>query len=186
MEKVASNRLLLLLSGGIDSACCLAFLQSTGRSVDTLFVDYGQASVKAEHTSARNVALHYESNFRVISICHERTLGGGEIIGRNAALVFAALLSAELLPASICLGIHAGTPYYDCSEAFCSDLDRIVSELTNARTGLLVPFATWNKADIAQFATEHDVPVQLTYSCESSNSPCGDCISCKDRELFSC
>ena len=186
MEKVAGNNLLLLLSGGVDSACCLAYLQSTGRSVDTLFVDYGQASAQAEHASARGVALHYGSDFRVLSICHERTLGRGEIIGRNAALVFAAVLSAELIPSSICLGIHAGTPYYDCSEAFCSDLDRIVSELTSGRTGLLIPFATWHKADIAEFATDHDVPVQLTYSCESSNTPCGECTSCKDRELFSC
>lgn len=186
MERVDGNSTLLLLSGGIDSACCLAYLRSIGRRVDTLFVDYGQAAASAEAAAARNVATHFGCEFREVSIDHERELGRGEIIGRNATLVFIAIFSTESLPASICLGVHAGTPYYDCSEAFCSDLDRIVSELTDSRSGLLTPFVTWNKADIAEFAAENEVPVSITYSCESSNSPCGQCSSCRDRELFAC
>jgi len=180
------KNMLLLLSGGLDSTCCLSNLISNGHEVESLFVDYGQAAAEAESKAAGQVAAHYGSTFRCINISHDRNLGQGEVIGRNAALIFAALISTPTLPASICIGIHAGTPYFDCTEAFCSDLDRLVAELSSSRTRVFAPFVTWHKADIVKFAIEQRVPVSITYSCEAGNQPCGVCASCKDRTLLQC
>lgn len=186
MKAGDGKRILLLLSGGLDSACCLSYLDTYGHTVESLFVHYGQAAAEAEDIAARKVAAHFGSDFRRIDISHNRKFGQGEIIGRNAALIFSALLSTSTLPTSICIGIHAGTPYFDCSQTFCTDLDKIVTELTSSRTSIFTPFVTWHKADIVKFAIENKVPIDITYSCETGNSPCGECASCKDRLLLQC
>jgi len=182
----AGERILLLLSGGLDSACCLSFLRSKGHEVESLFVDYGQLASEAELNAAQLVAAHFNSKFSHIKVSHERQLGQGEIVGRNATLIFAALLSSSTLPSSICIGVHGGTPYFDCTEVFCSDMNRMVSELSNGRTGVLAPFVTWHKADIIEFALDRKIPIVITHSCEAGNSPCGKCASCRDRALIQC
>ena len=186
LGKSGGKEALLLLSGGLDSACCLSFLRASGFIVDAVFVDYGQPAAESERRAAANISRHYDCSFRRLEIRHDRKITAGEICGRNTALVFAALLSCSTPPSSICIGIHTGTPYFDCSEVFRVDLDRLIAESTNSRTRLIAPFISWCKVDVIQFAQEHQVPVGLTYSCETGNRPCGECLSCRDRDLIRC
>ena len=178
--------MLLLLSGGIDSACCLSFLRSNGYIVECMFIDYGQPAAVAEGKSAAEIAEHYSCDLRLVRISSDRKLSHGEILGRNAALIFAALLSCETPPSSICIGIHAGTEYFDCTEAFRSDVDKLVAESSNGRTRVIAPFVSWTKSDLIDFANDNQVPVGLTHSCEAGNQPCGECLSCRDRKLIAC
>lgn len=186
MGDVIDRQVLLLLSGGLDSACCLSFLKTNDKSVECTFIDYGQPAALAEAKSAANIAEYYDSDLRSLRISLDRNVTAGELTGRNATLVFVALLSAQTLPTSICLGIHAGTNYYDCSRAFHADLDRLVAEISGGRTRVLAPFISWTKSDIVRFASENAVPTQLTYSCEAANTPCHECLSCTDRRLIEC
>lgn len=177
---------MLLLSGGVDSTCCLSFLTSAGKSVDCVFVNYGQPAVIAESNAAAEVAQHFGCDLRIVRINSDRKFNDGEILGRNAALIFAALLSCETPPASICIGIHSGTQYFDCTESFLSAIDRLVAESSDGRTRVVAPFITWEKIDLIRFAIDNRVPVNQTYSCEAGNIACGRCLSCKDRTLIAC
>ena len=49
---------LVLLSGGIDSAACAQFYKRQGYSVKTLFIDYGQQAALKEAEAALKISKH--------------------------------------------------------------------------------------------------------------------------------
>lgn len=57
---------LVLLSGGIDSSCCVAFYRQAGHAVTGVFVDYGQPVSQQEERSARAIGRHYTIPLHVI------------------------------------------------------------------------------------------------------------------------
>ena len=174
---------LVLLSGGIDSSCCVAFYRNMGHEVIGVFVDYGQPVNQKEEQSANAIADHYTIPFHIIRCSGPSVEFQGEIAGRNAFLVFVALLYIPQFAGLLALGIHSGTTYYDCSEHFASHLGSILEAYRNGEIALATPFLHWSKAMVYDFAAEHKVPIQLTWSCEvGPSNPCGRCLSCKDRE----
>jgi len=176
---------IVLLSGGIDSAACVAFYRQLGHAVVGVFVDYGQPVRGQEEKSAVAIASHFDMPLTIIRSAGPRTNYAGEIAGRNALLCFSALLFRPIQRGVIALGIHHGTTYYDCSESFAADLGRIISGYTSGQLALGVPFLAWDKQMIIEFAAEADVPVELTWSCEVGPvSACGKCLSCREREAL--
>jgi 7-cyano-7-deazaguanine synthase len=173
----------VLLSGGIDSASCLAFYGQLDHVVSGVFIDYGQPVREQEEKSAAAIAAYYKIPLTTIRCSGPQTNYAGEIAGRNALLVFAALLFRPIQRGIIALGIHHGTTYYDCSQSFADDMGRIVSGYTNGRVALGAPFLSWDKQMLVQFALQANVPVELTWSCEiGPATACGKCLSCRDRE----
>jgi len=182
--KGSRSECLVLLSGGIDSAACLTFYRDRNLSVGGVFVDYGQPPGDRERASARAVAEHYGIRLREVS-CRNLVVPRGEIPGRNAFLIFAGLLSARRRPGVIALGIHAGTPYFDCSPAFAREAGRLLGAYTNGTVALGTPFLRWTRATILSFCSARRVPIGLTWSCEVGRiKPCGRCPSCRGREAF--
>jgi len=181
-----AKRVQLLLSGGIDSAACLAFLLHNGFSAEPTFVDFGQPARMRESRAARQIADFYKSPLAIVSVQVHRTLHAGEILGRNGFLLFTGMLACATPPAAICIGVHAGTSYLDCSRRFVNQVDEIISELSGGRTRVFAPFVDWNKSQIVAFAHAQSLPLELTYSCEAGDVPCGKCASCKDRETLKC
>ena len=174
---------LILLSGGIDSSCCVAFYRRLGYEVSGVFVDYGQPVNRKEELSAKAIAEHYGIPVDIIRCSGPSADFHGEISGRNAFLVFAALLYIPKFTGLLTLGIHAGTEYYDCTEHFMNGLNTIVSGYRDGGVSLAAPFVSWTKREVYNFCIEHRLPVQLTWSCEvGPSSPCGRCLSCRDRE----
>jgi 7-cyano-7-deazaguanine synthase len=173
----------VLLSGGIDSASCLAFYGQLGHAVHAVFVDYGQPVREREQKSAVAIAAHYKFPLTILHCSGTQTNYGGEIAGRNALLVLAALLFHPIRRGIVALGIHHGTTYYDCSQSFAEDMGRIVSGYTSGQVALGAPFLHWDKQTIIQFGLQANVPVELTWSCEVGPAMvCGKCLSCRDRE----
>ena len=173
---------IVLLSGGIDSACCVAFYQQAGHSVSGVFIDYGQPVCKLEERSADAIARHYAIPLHVIRDSGPSTEFHGEIAGRNAFLVFTALLRFAHLAGVLALGIHAGTRYYDCSEHFVGHINALLSGYCNGQLVLAAPFLHWSKRTVYQFCATNEIPVHLTWSCEVGPlEPCGKCTSCEDR-----
>jgi 7-cyano-7-deazaguanine synthase len=174
---------LALLSGGIDSACSVAFYRQMGNDVAGVFVDYGQPVKQQEERSARSIAHHYGIPMHVIRCSGPGSEFAGEIAGRNAFLVFVALLYHPARVGLLALGIHAGTTYYDCSEHFATHAGSILSGYRAGQLVLATPFLHWTKRMVYEFCATHKVPFHLTWSCEVGPlEPCGHCLSCKDRE----
>lgn len=94
---------IVLLSGGIDSAACVAFYSQLGYRVAGVFVDYGQPARQPEEKSAAAIAAHYKIPLTLIRCSGAQTNYAGEISGRNAFLVFTALLSRPIQAGIIAL-----------------------------------------------------------------------------------
>jgi 7-cyano-7-deazaguanine synthase len=180
-------RVTVLMSGGIDSAACAAFLMAQGRNVSAMFVDHGQAAARLESAAVEGVAAELGLELRQVSFACGSTLGDGELVGRNALLTFAALFATHARTDSIALGLHAGTPYYDCSPAFLSLINRAVAEHTDGKVQVIAPFIDWSKQDVYDYFVRSGLSVTRTYSCERGVSPsCGACASCRDRKALGC
>jgi 7-cyano-7-deazaguanine synthase len=108
-------------------------------------------------------------------------------VGRNGFLIFASLLARGATPGLLAVGLHAGTPYYDCSEGFFVAMERLVSEHTDSCVTLVAPFLRWHKSDVYEYFRSAELPIDLTYSCEAgTNPPCEKCASCRDRRNLAC
>jgi len=178
---------LVLLSGGIDSTACAWHLSNQGYHVHGLFVDYGQKAARLEKRAAKSLSKVLGIGLDYVSVKSPANFGAGEIAGRNALLVFAALMTAKLHTGVIALAIHSGTTYYDCSTAFAKSIDRLLAEYTDGRVRLSTPFITWEKKNIVDYYKTSHLPIYLTYSCENGKLPtCGRCLSCRDRRILGC
>ena len=174
---------LILLSGGLDSATALAAAARDGASPRALFVMYGQAAEHEERQAATAVADHYSVSLETLTVTG-RQFGEGEIRGRNAFLIHGALLAAPPGPTTIIIGIHAGTAYVDCTPEFVELMQRSLAFHSGGEVTLAAPFVDFSKGDVYAVTRKLQVPVQLTYSCERGGDPCGECLSCRDRDLL--
>ena len=85
----------ILLSGGLDFVACAHFLQQRGLQLRGLFIDHGQAAARREAAAsvalAERLAIPLESR----ALSNPRRLGAGELLGRNAMLIFNALFLTQ-------------------------------------------------------------------------------------------
>lgn len=177
----------VLFSGGLDSTACAHFLQTRGLRLRGLFIDHGQAAARHEAASSAALAERLGIPLETCVLSNPCLLTAGELTGRNAMLVFNALFLTQGKADILALGIHAGVPYFDCSEAFFVTAGRLLGELTDGRVSLLAPFITWTKKDVYDYFLTTGLPIALTYSCEAGSDPvCGTCASCRDRRALGC
>lgn len=175
------------MSGGIDSAACAAFLINQGLEVAAVFVDFGQAAADSERVAVRSLAAALEIEVQELVFTGASSFGVGELVGRNAFLVFSAMFATRGRSSRIALGLHAGTPYYDCSPAFVNTINRAVVEHTDNGVQVVAPFIEWTKREVYDYFIHVGLPIELTYSCESgAKPPCGNCASCRDRRVLQC
>jgi len=174
----------VLSSGGLDSTACIAFFARQGIPLVSLFVDYGQSAVDAERRAALAIADHYRLRLhqtRWSGGVHKRS---GFIRGRNAFLLLAALMEMGGKSGTIAIGLHAGTPYYDCSSPFVAAIQVVFDGYADGAVRVSAPFLTWTKKQIWDFCRQEQVPIGLTYSCDDGPVPCGRCLSCQDLEAL--
>lgn len=175
---------LVLLSGGIDSSACAYFYKIMGFHVQALFIDFAQPSAQLEHRAVLRISKQLGIPIKRISLTGMPELIG-KIRGRNAAMLAMALMFFPVKSGIIAMGIHAGTPYEDCSEIFAESMQTIFDLYCSGSIKIGTPFLTWSKADIWNYAKEAGVPLHLTHSCEAGTvEPCGRCPSCKDVEAL--
>jgi 7-cyano-7-deazaguanine synthase len=170
----------------LDSAVCAHLLKATNRKVEGLFIDYGQAALKRERASAQAVAAHLGIPLRIRAIQPALSRGAGELPGRNALLISLGVFELGIEGGLVAIGVHAGTRYFDCSEAFVDAMGRLVQEQTDGRIAVSAPLVAWSKADVFSVFRKAGLPLSETYSCEAGNAPCGLCLSCADRKALGC
>ena len=187
LERSGSREAIVLFSGGIDSTACVHFLKTQHFAVHGLFIDYSQAAAEQERRAVESLAPTLSIQVSILRIAGLEYSGPGELIGRNALLISAALFASKGRSCTIATGIHAGTGYYDCSERFLDTMNSITQAQTDGKVSIFNPFADWNKRDVFDYAAAENLPLDRTYSCESGTLPtCGRCASCRDRERLKC
>lgn len=174
------KKVLILVSGGIDSTACIHYYKSRGFLVETIFIEYAQLSIKKEREAIKRISSHYKVKTDYVRIKSNRDFKGGEIIFRNIFLISAALISQNKFRGIVSLGIHSGTEYVDCSPSFVKATNSILDLYSNGTVKLETPFLNFTKSEIVEYCILNEIPIHLTYSCELGlNQPCGKCLSCK-------
>jgi 7-cyano-7-deazaguanine synthase len=185
----------VLLSGGMDSATCLALAVAEGRPVHALTIVYGQRHVR-EVRSARLLARRYRTQSHIVlrlplgslldsSLTDRRrkiptrsgrpgTIPSTYVPGRNTILLAVALGYAESHQLdTIWIGANAidYSGYPDCRPAFLRSFERLARVATKAgvegkmRLRVRAPLLTKSKAGIVRWGERLGVPWSLTWSC---------------------
>jgi 7-cyano-7-deazaguanine synthase len=173
----------LLLSGGVDSAGLIAFYLSRGSTVTGIHFNYNQPSIEGERRAVLALTQHYNISFSTIDLGLQIACTNGEYHCRNATLLLTAASIFPLKKGRFAIGIHAGTPYYDCSKAFVEDMQRIFDGYFAGSVQVEAPFIDFSKKEIFKYCEIAKVPMKLTFSCERrGDRPCGECPSCLERK----
>jgi 7-cyano-7-deazaguanine synthase len=158
-----------------------------GFKIRALHIDFGQAAAREEWRAVRAVARKLEVPARTIRIRSAKRFKPGEIHGRNGAFIFLAFMNLERDENLICIGIHAGTQFADCSPSFFAGISRVIAEETDSQIRVIAPLLDMSKASIVTLARKEGWSIDSTYSCQRGRrKPCGRCLSCKDRAALQC
>ena len=184
-------KIVLLLSGGMDSAALYAHACGTNREVVPVFIDYGQPSLLEEEESARHIAEHFGAELVVRGLdlslhdmgAQEGVSGPRVVPARNLVFLSLGVHQALIENADqVWLGASLDdfSDYADCRDHFVEAVN-IASVLLGVR--VRYPFCALTKSQILEEAKQHDFDVSNTWSCytPSNGSACGTCNSCKQR-----
>lgn len=211
-RSLTCKRAVVLLSGGLDSATCLALARSQGFELYALSFHYGQRH-SAELIAAKRIAEAFAvSGHKTIGIELDG-IGGSALTdssipvpeqptegipityvpARNTVFLSLALGWAEVLNAdAIFIGVNAVdySGYPDCRPGFISAFQTLAYLATKAGVEgrapqLQAPLLHLSKADIIRLGTELGVDYALTVSCYQATEEgkaCGVCDSCRLRK----
>lgn len=186
-SKGPRSPVLLLAGGGIDSTLCMHHLCEAQLQFRALHIDYGQQASRLEWEAVKATSKHFGGIAAQLKIESSQAFSPGEVIGRNAAFIFLALMHLTPLEKLICIGIHAGTPFYDCSRSFFESAERLVAENSDSRVRLIAPLIDYTKPEIVGLLRFTGLDLRLTYSCQRGvEGGCGACHSCLDRRSLGC
>lgn len=205
-----NREILVLLSGGLDSAVLVASLARTSR-VHPVYVSVGLAWETDEQrmlarllTSppyALNVAplARLELTMRdVYPPTHWAITGHPPaydtpdenvyLLGRNLVLLTkAGVMAASKRVDRIALGPLAGNPFPDARPAFFTAMGQALSLGLERPIDVVTPLAAMHKAAVIQLGAALAVPFELTLSCmnpqDGADLPraCGACSKCRER-----
>jgi len=208
---MAHKPAVLLLSGGLDSATCLAIARSEGFDVHALTVAYGQRHTReVEQARALAEALGAASH-RVVQL-DLRPVGGSSLTSatpvakdreedgtipetyvpaRNTVLLGVALGLAEVVGASdLFLGVNAVdySGYPDCRPEFVHAFEQLANLATRAGVGgarfrVHAPLLHLTKAQIIRRGVALGVDYARTHSCYDPAPDGAACGRCDSCRL---
>ncbi|HEX4869462.1 MAG TPA: 7-cyano-7-deazaguanine synthase QueC [Moraxellaceae bacterium] len=206
-----AKKAIVLLSGGLDSATCLALAREAGFEPVALSFDYGQRH-SAELAAARRVAAAFGVRDHRVLRLDLGTIGGSALTdasidvptqestgipvtyvpARNTVFLAFALGLAEVSASDdIFIGVNAVdySGYPDCRPEFIAAFETLANLATKAgveghRMHIHTPLIALSKADIIRTGLRLGVDYGLTVSCyqaDSEGRACGQCDSCRLR-----
>jgi 7-cyano-7-deazaguanine synthase len=199
----SGRRVVVLLSGGMDSCVCAA-LGARDYEAAAVHVSYGQRTEKRERRAFESICDRLEIRERLI-VRNEalRAIGGSALtdstiavpeahsVGvpvtyvpfRNAHFLAVAVSWAEVLGAEK-VYIGAVEPdssgYPDCRPEYYRAFNEVVKAGTKqGAIRVVTPLIAMRKADIVRLGLELNAPFDLTWSCyQREDRACGVCDSC--------
>jgi 7-cyano-7-deazaguanine synthase len=209
--KNRTKKAVVLLSGGLDSATCLAIAKSLGFECYCLSLDYHQRHI-AELVAAKNVAQIMGAALHKTAQLDLSLFGGSALTddaiavpmtattgipvtyvpARNTIMLSLALAWAEVLGAQdIFIGVNAldYSGYPDCRAEYVAAFQQMANLATKSavegqKITVHAPLIDMTKAQIIALGTKLDVDYAMTVSCYQANNQgraCGKCDSCRLR-----
>jgi 7-cyano-7-deazaguanine synthase len=204
----ASERAVVLLSGGLDSTAAVALASEAGcEPAAALFFDYGQHAARKEEIAARGIAGLYHIPFERIELPWMARFSKSALVApagepprwspdrlddtapravwvenRNGIFVnIAAFCAAERGMAAVVVGFNReeAAAFPDNSEEFVDRVNRALELSLGRRVRVVAPTLRMTKREIAERALALDIPWELLWSCyRGGDLPCGSCESC--------
>ena len=207
-----TSKAIVLVSGGLDSATCLALASQQGYACYALSFDYGQRS-RSELNAARRVAeAAGVKDHKLVSLGLD-ALGGSALTdtsiavpeggtegipvtyvpARNTVFLSYGLAWAEVLDAdALFIGVNSldYSGYPDCRPEFIEAYVRMMNLATKkgvegGEISLQTPLIHLSKAEIIKTGIRLGVDYSLTVSCyqaDEDGAACGVCDSCLLRK----
>lgn len=197
-------KVLLVLSGGLDSAVTLYNLIQREFDVEAITFDYNQRH-KKEIQSAKALAKKVGIKHDIIPVpaefksaltsdikvpyghYQEESMKLTVVPNRNMIfLSIAAGIAISREIDNIAIGVHAGDHdiYPDCRPDTIRAIERAI-QIGNWHCQnfmIFTPYIYQTKEDIVKDGIKYQVPFDLTWTCyEGKEKPCGKCGSCIER-----
>jgi 7-cyano-7-deazaguanine synthase len=195
------EKILVLLSGGMDSATLLWLAKREFKEVYAISFDYGQRH-RIELRYAKELAqLAGVKKHFIVEIPHYKTLKGSALLDenleipegdypaneppittvpmRNLTFLSIAASFADFYEISyIGIAVHSlDVPYPDCRPEFITSAEAAINASsifvakTKRRIHIYAPFLGFSKIDIAVLGYQLGVPFEKTYSCYKGTEP---------------
>ena len=205
------ERAVVLVSGGLDSATCLA-IASKVYEVHALTFDYGSRHSR-ETESAETLAKHFKAKSHTILKIDLAAIGGSSLtdqtipleqgkkpgeIGKSIPTSYVPARNLTFLSLGIALAEARGAQavfigansvdysgYPDCRPQFIEAFQRVIDLGTKDTTKIMLktPFIHMTKTDILNAGMKLGVPYEHTWSCyQNEDKACGTCGSCHFRK----
>ncbi len=211
LSELRGKPVVLLLSGGLDSATCLAMASNAGAEVLALTIDYNQRH-RRELEAAEALAAHYRVARHIRLPLDLRGFGGSALTAdidvpkggvepgipvtyvpaRNTIFLSVALGWAEAMGgADLLIGVNAldYSGYPDCRPEFIASFEAMANLATKAgvegtaRYRVHTPLLSLSKAGIVQAATAQGLSTGLTWSCYDPTPDGKHCGQCDSCRL---
>lgn len=204
------NKVVMALSGGMDSATVLGYYVEFGCKIYPIFFNYGSKHNKYEIECSKRLSNYFETEpLKIVDLdfigkLFKSNLLGGQgdipeghyqasnmsltvVPGRNS--IFIAIMAgyAESVGAdTVAVGTHMGDHaiYPDCRKPFISAMDLAIQLSSEEKVHIETPVQKLDKTGILRlgYSFIKQVPYELTRTCyKDQELSCGKCGSCQER-----
>lgn len=203
-----SDKALVMLSGGLDSATCLYWAKEKYSEVIAITFNYFGRLVQEKHASVQLVkaaginklieidlpflkevgnSTYFSGRFKESP--HSNAQESSYVPARNMIFYSIGAHYAEYLGAKWIIGghnLHDAKFFKDASKRFIDKINILFKEgclLCNDQAyQILLPLSRMNRRQIIRLAIKLKAPVELTWSCHRDGTVhCGSCYACKQR-----
>jgi len=200
------NKVVVVLSGGMDSSALLVWAIAKNYDVTAITIDYGQRHRK-EIGYAKLLCDGLLVEHKIVDLSSLKTLMGNTALtgdidvpeghyaaptmkltvvpNRNMVLLSTAIcLAAECGASKVLYGAHSGDhPIYpDCRPEFVERLSRAAEVCWYDKITIEAPFVEKTKAEIVSIGAGLGLLWALTWSCyKGGETHCGSCGTCVER-----
>lgn len=200
-----SDKALVMLSGGLDSATCLYWAKEKFSEVIAVTFNYFGRLVQEKRASVRLVKAAGINNLIEIDLPFVKEADdfysehfkkpdpgvpeSSYVPARNMIFYSIGAHYAEYLGARWIIGghnLHDAEFFKDASKSFIDKINILFKEgclLCNGQVyQVLLPLAEMNRKEIIRLAIKLKAPIELTWSCHREGSVhCGSCYACRQR-----
>ena len=211
-SEISKNKAVVLVSGGLDSATCLAIAKNSGYNCYALSFDYGQRARSELEAACRLAGYADVVEHKTVKLDMGQ-IGGSALTdaailipeeestgipityvpARNTVFLSFALAWAEVVAAdAIYIGVNSldYSGYPDCRPAYIKAFQKVINLATKVGVegksiNLVTPLIDLTKAEIIKAGVGLGVDYGLTVSCYQATEDglaCGRCDSCRFRK----